>query len=239
MFLPGGRPIAASGNVQQAVAEAAETTSKRPRWRPRRSRCPTTSTPCSARAGCAPATNQPYKTSDRGSTALHALPSGLRVERLEGVRGGRIQVRDPGRRQDAPGHDRLGGRARPGRRARAHVARAAAGVPGRHGDGHLRTCSRRIAPSSTAAPYAEANCGPTTVGMALDAFGISVPSRQLRAEALDAQHMYGNGVGTLITALATGGRRTTACPWTGCTTVARSTAGPSTTCGPRCSRVTR
>ena len=50
--------------------------------------------------------------------------------------------------------------------------------------------------------YAEANCGPTAVGMALDAFGVSVPPRQLRAEALDAQHMYGNGVGTLITALA-------------------------------------
>jgi hypothetical protein len=29
-----------------------------------------------------------------------------------------------------------------------------------------------------------------------------MPARQLRAEALDAQHMYGNGVGTLITALA-------------------------------------
>ena len=38
--------------------------------------------------------------------------------------------------------------------------------------------------------------------MALAAFGISVPSRQLRASVLDAQHMYGNGVGTLITALA-------------------------------------
>jgi hypothetical protein len=52
------------------------------------------------------------------------------------------------------------------------------------------------------APYAEANCGPTAVGMVLEAFGISVPSRQLRAEALDAQHMFGNGVGTLITALS-------------------------------------
>jgi hypothetical protein len=50
--------------------------------------------------------------------------------------------------------------------------------------------------------YAEANCGPTAVGMALEAFGVLVPSRQLRAAALDAQHMYGNGVGTLITALA-------------------------------------
>ena len=38
--------------------------------------------------------------------------------------------------------------------------------------------------------------------MALEAFGVSVPPRQLRAAALDAQHMYGNGVGTLITALA-------------------------------------
>jgi hypothetical protein len=51
-------------------------------------------------------------------------------------------------------------------------------------------------------PYQEANCGPTAVAMALDAFGISLPSRQLRAAVLDAQHMYGNGVGTLITALA-------------------------------------
>jgi hypothetical protein len=51
-------------------------------------------------------------------------------------------------------------------------------------------------------PYAEANCGPTAVGMALEAFGVSVPLRQLRAATLDAQHMYGNGVGTLITALA-------------------------------------
>jgi hypothetical protein len=50
--------------------------------------------------------------------------------------------------------------------------------------------------------FAEANCGPTTLGMALDAFGVSVAPRQLRAEALDAQHLYGNGTGTLITALA-------------------------------------
>jgi hypothetical protein len=38
--------------------------------------------------------------------------------------------------------------------------------------------------------------------MALDALGVSVPPPTLRAEALDAQHMHGNGVGTLITALA-------------------------------------
>jgi hypothetical protein len=51
-------------------------------------------------------------------------------------------------------------------------------------------------------PYAEANCGPTAVGMALEAFGVSVPLRDLRAATLDAQRMYGNGVGTLITGLA-------------------------------------
>jgi uncharacterized protein YvpB len=51
-------------------------------------------------------------------------------------------------------------------------------------------------------PYAEANCGPTTLGMALDAFGVDVAPRQLRSEALDAEHMSGNGTGTLITALA-------------------------------------
>jgi hypothetical protein len=51
-------------------------------------------------------------------------------------------------------------------------------------------------------PYAEANCGPTSVGMVLDSFGISVPLAQVRAEALDAQKMWGNGTGTLITALA-------------------------------------
>ena len=50
--------------------------------------------------------------------------------------------------------------------------------------------------------YALANCGPTSIGMALAAFGVDVPPRQLRAEALDAQHMWGNNSGTLITALA-------------------------------------
>ena len=38
--------------------------------------------------------------------------------------------------------------------------------------------------------------------MALDAFGITLCSGQLRTEALNTQRMWGNGVGTLITALA-------------------------------------
>jgi hypothetical protein len=52
------------------------------------------------------------------------------------------------------------------------------------------------------AAYAEANCGPTVVGMALEAFGVSLPGRALRQQALDAQRIYGNNVGTLLTALA-------------------------------------
>jgi uncharacterized protein YvpB len=38
--------------------------------------------------------------------------------------------------------------------------------------------------------------------MAMAAFGVSVPAPRLRAEALDAQRMWGNGTGTLMTALA-------------------------------------
>jgi LysM repeat protein len=203
IFLPGGRPIAASGSVQ-AVAEA-----------------PQDGGADQAAALAAPPIPLPenidallaagwlrtqqgsnlYKAADRGSSVLHALPGGLRVERLEGVRGGRIMVRDPGdgkTRQAMTGWvdavDLDVGRAPSSRELPlAYPADTAMDI------------SHVFAPYRSqldGAPYAEANCGPTTVGMALEAFGISVPSRQLRAEALDAQRMYGNGVGTLITALA-------------------------------------
>jgi hypothetical protein len=52
------------------------------------------------------------------------------------------------------------------------------------------------------AAYAEANCGPTTIGMVLESFGITVPQPRVRAEVLAAQGFGGNGTGTLITALA-------------------------------------
>jgi hypothetical protein len=38
--------------------------------------------------------------------------------------------------------------------------------------------------------------------MVLEGFGINVPQPRLRAEVLNAQRMWGNGTGTLITALA-------------------------------------
>jgi hypothetical protein len=51
-------------------------------------------------------------------------------------------------------------------------------------------------------PYAEANCGPVAISMAMDAFGVSLPSSQVRSQVLNAQRIWGNNVGTLITALA-------------------------------------
>jgi hypothetical protein len=51
-------------------------------------------------------------------------------------------------------------------------------------------------------PFAEANCGPTAIAMLLEGFGIHVPQAKLRAQVLDRQRIWGNGTGTLITALA-------------------------------------
>jgi LysM repeat protein len=201
IFLPGARPLSASGRV----APVAET--------------PTDADQAAALA--APPIPLPdnidallaagwvhtqgasslYKTSERGSSVLHELPAGARLERIEGVRGGRILVRDPGdgrSRQAMTGWvsalDLDVGRAPSSRELPlAYPADTAMDIA------HVFAPYRSQLDGS---PYAEANCGPTAVGMALDAFGISVPSRQLRAESLNAQRMFGNGVGTLITALA-------------------------------------
>jgi len=51
-------------------------------------------------------------------------------------------------------------------------------------------------------PWASANCGPTTLEMALGAFGVQVPSTVLRQQALDTQGMWGDDAGTLLDALA-------------------------------------
>jgi LysM repeat protein len=142
-----------------------------------------------------------FKTADRTSTKLNELPGGARLERLDGFRGGRIQVRDPG-----------DGRTRQAMTGwvaavdldvgRAPVTRE---LPQAYPADTAMDISHVFAPYRSqldGSPFAEANCGPTAVGMALNAFGVAVPPRQLRAAALSAQHMSGNGVGTLITALA-------------------------------------
>ena len=142
-----------------------------------------------------------YKTADSSGANLHQLPGGARLERLGGVTRGRIQVRDPGdgrTRQAMTGWvDAVD----------LDVGRSPATreLPLAYPSDTAMDIFHVFAPYRSqldGSPYAEANCGPTALGMALDAFGVNVTPRQLRAEALDAQHMYGNGVGTLITALA-------------------------------------
>jgi len=51
-------------------------------------------------------------------------------------------------------------------------------------------------------PWAEANCGPTALAMALQAFGANVSSSDLRKEVLAAQGIWGDDAGVLMEALA-------------------------------------
>ena len=142
-----------------------------------------------------------YKAADRSSSVLHALPAGARLERLEGPRGSRLQVRDPG-----------DGKTRQAMTGWVEAASLAPGTaPGSRElplaypadtDMEIAHVFAPYRSQMDGSAYAAANCGPTAVGMAMEAFGVSLAPRQVRAEALDAQHIYGNGVGTLITALA-------------------------------------
>ena len=142
-----------------------------------------------------------FKTAGSGSSTLHQLPAGARLERVNAASRGRIQVRDPG-----DGHTR---QAMTGwvNAADLDVGRSPATreLPLAYPADTAMDINHVFAPYRSqldGSAYAEANCGPTALGMALSAFGVDVPPRQLRSEALDAQHMHGNGVGTLITALA-------------------------------------
>jgi LysM repeat protein len=201
VFLPGGRPLAARPAITTSVearpdAEQSAAVALPPVPLP-------ANVDALLQAGWLRAQHptQLYRSGDPNSAPLQELPGGARLERLDGFRGGRVQVRDPGdgrTRQAMTGWanavDLEVGRA-PGSRE----------LPLAYPADTAMDISHVFAPYRTqldGSPYSEANCGPTAIGMALDAFGISVPSRQLRAETLNAQRMWGNGVGTLITALA-------------------------------------
>ena len=201
IFLPGARPLSASGRIA-ALAEAAPDAELAAALA-----APPIPLPDNINALLAAGwlrteqLSDLYKTSEPGSNVLHQLPGGARLERLEGVKSGRILVRDPG---DGRSRQAMTGWVNA---SDLDVGRAPSSreLPLAYPADTAMDIAHVFAPYRSqldGAPYAEANCGPTAVGMVLDAFGVSVPSRQLRAEALDAQHMYGNGVGTLITALA-------------------------------------
>jgi LysM repeat protein len=202
IFLPGGRPLSPTtlatdaAQATEAVDEQAIAATNATFVLPDNIEAMLTSGWLAARR----VTNL-YKTAAPASAHLHQLPGGARLERLSGVTAGRIQVRDPGdgrTRQAMTGWvdavDLDVGRAPATRELpQAYPADTAMDIY------HIFAPYRSQLDGS---PYAEANCGPTALGMALNAFDVDVSGRQLRGETLDAQHMYGNGVGTLITALA-------------------------------------
>lgn len=202
LFLPGGRPLAASAPSPSAATAQADTGDDQAEAISDEAALLPDDIDAMLNAGWLTArrvTNL-YKSAS-GSTNLHQLPGGAQLERVSGVNRGRIQVRDPGdgrTRQAMTGWvDALD----------LDVGRSPAtrALPLAYPSDTAMDISHVFAPYRSqldGSPYAEANCGPTALGMALDAFGVNVTPRELRSEALDAQHMYGNGVGTLITALA-------------------------------------
>jgi LysM repeat protein len=141
-----------------------------------------------------------YRTS-AGLSVLGPLPAGVRLERIDGLDRGRIQVRDAGdgrTRQAMTGWvdaNTLGvGRAPSSRE-----------LPLSYPTDTAMDIAQVFAPYRSqldGSAYAAANCGPTAIGMALNAFGVDIPPAELRSETLSHQHMWGNGMGTLITALA-------------------------------------
>ena len=202
IFLPGGRPLAPSRDASRVASPGAPNADQDAAVIG-----PVVALPDNIDALLGAGwlrTQQPtnlYKTAARDSSTLSQLPAGARLERVDGFSGGRIQVRDAGdgrTRQSMTGWvsavDLDIGKAPTSRELpQAYPADTAMDI------------AQVFAPYRSqldGSAYAAANCGPTATGMALEAFGVSVPARQLRAAALDAQHMYGNGVGTLITALA-------------------------------------
>jgi len=201
IFLPGGRPMAprrSAGDTVEAPPDAEQTAA---------GILPPVHLPDNVDALLAAGwlrTQHPtilYRSADQNGARLHEMPDGVRLERLDGFRGGRIEVRDPG---DGRTRQAMTGWVNA---VDLDVGRAPAPreLPLAYPADTAMDISHVFAPYRTqldGSAYAEANCGPTTVGMALAAFGISVPSGQLRAEALNAQRMWGNGTGTLITALA-------------------------------------
>ncbi|HLZ31595.1 MAG TPA: LysM peptidoglycan-binding domain-containing protein [Chloroflexota bacterium] len=202
IFLPGGRPLAAARDASSTAAPGAPSDDQDAAVTG-----PVVALPdnIDALLGAgwlrAQRATDLYKTSARDSTTLQQLPAGARLERVDGFSGGRIQVRDAG-----DGRTR---EAMTGWVAAVDLdvgkAPAARELPQAYPDDTAMDIAQVFAPYRSqldGSPYAPANCGPTAAGMALEAFGISVPARELRAAALDAQHMHGNGVGTLITALA-------------------------------------
>ena len=147
------------------------------------------------------APNALFSGPDAGARRHTNLPADVRIERTGDLAGRRIPVRDPGdgrTRQAMSGWidiDSLEPTRGPGPRELPRAYPAVTRMDIVHNFVPYRG-------QLDGSPYAEANCGPTSIGMVLESFGVPVPLSSLRAEVLDAQKMWGNSIGTLMTALA-------------------------------------
>ncbi|MFN0073790.1 MAG: LysM peptidoglycan-binding domain-containing protein [Chloroflexota bacterium] len=136
-----------------------------------------------------------------GGRRLHALPPGVKLERSGGLAGRRIQVRDPGdgrTRQAMTGYVDA---------AMVQVGRAPAPreLPRSYPQATRMDISHVFVPYKSqldGGPWALANCGPTSLSMILETFGISLSPAEVRPKVLAAQGIYGHYTGTLLTALA-------------------------------------
>jgi LysM repeat protein len=132
---------------------------------------------------------------------LHMLPAGVRLERAGGLTGRRIQVRDPGdgrTRQAMTGFVDA---------TMLQVGRAPSPreLPRSYPQATRMDISHVFVPYKSqldGGPWALANCGPTSLSMVLETFGISMSPAEVRPKVLAAQGIFGNGTGTLLTALA-------------------------------------
>ncbi|GEM_PF-6154192 len=137
----------------------------------------------------------------RDARVLDALPAGARLERIGPLQGRRLPVRDPG-----DGRTRLAMTGWVDALALEPTsAPSPRELPRSYPDDTRMDIPQVFAPYRSqldGSPYSLANCGPTTISMALAAFGLSLPPGQLRLEVQNTQHIWGNNVGSLITALA-------------------------------------
>jgi LysM repeat protein len=132
---------------------------------------------------------------------LHSLPAGVRLERAGGLNGRRIQVRDPGdgsTRQAMTGYVDA---------ATLDLGRAPSPreLPRSYPQATRMDISHVFVPYKSqldGGPWALANCGPTSLSMVLASFGIGMTPAEVRPKVLAAQGIFGNGTGTLLTALA-------------------------------------
>lgn len=132
---------------------------------------------------------------------LHALAPGVRLERAGGLAGRRILVRDPGNgtsRQAMTGFVDA---------ATVQIGRAPGPreLPRSYPQATRMDIAHVFVPYKSqldGGPWALANCGPTSLSMVLESFGVSVSPADVRPKVLAAQGIYGHYTGTLLTALA-------------------------------------